>query len=181
MTSVISDVLAYNTDIEIFSFGVPHMKEKATLNYYLNGIIRPKKKLEELTKSEITESKLRESTALCERERELFREISLMRKYKKLPISSKDFVALNHGSFFADKKFMMEVLELLCDELKEQVATENKGPGVLLTGSTLAMGDSRILDMIEKSGGVVVVEEFDFVDSRFYSAAVLKTRVETFA
>jgi len=33
----ISDILDYNTDIEVFPFGVPHMKEESTLRYYLHG------------------------------------------------------------------------------------------------------------------------------------------------
>ena len=55
---------------------------------------------------------------------------------------------------------MVEVLESLRKELKEQAAPSGKGPRILLTGSTLAMGDYRILDLIEEAGGVVVIEEF---------------------
>ena len=156
----VSDVLDYNTDIEIFPFGVPHMKEKTTLNYYLHGITRLKAKLEELTGVEITESKLREAISLCNRERELLGKISLMRKSESVPISSKDFVALNHGSLLADKEFMVEILKSLYNELKKQAAPLSKGPRILLTGSTLALGDYKILDMVEEAGGLIVIEEF---------------------
>jgi len=156
----ISDVLDYNTDIEIFPFGVPHMKEKMTFDYYLYGITKLKAKLEELTGVEITESRLKEAISLCNRERELLRKISLMRKSEPLPISSRDFVALNHGSFLADKKVMLDILETLYNELKGQTAPSQEGPRILLTGSTLALGDYRILDLIEQAGGVVVIEEF---------------------
>jgi len=37
---------------------------------------------------------------------------------------------------------------------------KREGPRILLTGSTLAMGDSRIFNLIEDAGGDVVVEEF---------------------
>ena len=156
----ISDVLDYNTDIEIFPFGVPHMKERSALDYYLHGITKLKAKLEELTGVEITESKLREAISLCNRERELLREISLMRKSQPAPINSRDFVALNHGSFLADKKVMVESLESLYNELREQITPSHEGPRILLTGSTLAMGDSRILDLIDEAGGTIVIEEF---------------------
>jgi benzoyl-CoA reductase/2-hydroxyglutaryl-CoA dehydratase subunit BcrC/BadD/HgdB len=156
----ISDTLDCNTDIEVFPFGVPHMKEKSTVNYYLQGIIRLKAKLEELTGVEITEPKLLEAISLCNRERELLREISLMRKSESVPISSKDFVALNHGSFLADKKVTVDILESLVKELKEQAAPPSQGPRILLTGSTLALGDRRVLDIIEEAGGIVVIEEF---------------------
>ena len=55
----IMDVLDYHTNIDIFPFGVPHMKEGAAFDYYLYGIKRLKVKLEELNRVEITDSKLR--------------------------------------------------------------------------------------------------------------------------
>jgi benzoyl-CoA reductase/2-hydroxyglutaryl-CoA dehydratase subunit BcrC/BadD/HgdB len=156
----ISDILDYYTDIEIFPFGIPHMKEETTLKYYLHGITRLKARLEALTGSEITESKLREAIALCNRERELLKEISLMRKTKPAPISGKDFIALNHGSLLGDKKVIVDILESIYNKLKEPTAPSSEGPRILLTGSTLALGDYRILDIIEEAGGVVVIEEF---------------------
>jgi len=156
----ISDVLDYNTDIEIFPFGVPHTKETLAYNYYLQGINRLKEKLEELTGVEITESKLKESIHLCNRERELFRKISLMRKWGQIPINSIDFVALNHGSFFADKRLMVEILESVYNEIEGKTAPPREGPRILLTGSTLALGDSKILEITEEAGGVIVMEEF---------------------
>jgi benzoyl-CoA reductase/2-hydroxyglutaryl-CoA dehydratase subunit BcrC/BadD/HgdB len=156
----ISDIVDYNTDIKVFPFGVPHKKEKVALDYYLHGICKLKDKLENVTGVEITESKLREAIHLCNKERELLREISLARKSEPVAISSKDFVALNHGSFLADKRVMVETLESTCKELKEQAALHGQGPRILLTGSTLAQGDSKVHEIIEEAGGVVVMEEF---------------------
>jgi benzoyl-CoA reductase/2-hydroxyglutaryl-CoA dehydratase subunit BcrC/BadD/HgdB len=154
------DVLDYNTDLEVFPFGVPHTKDNLATSYYRHGITRLKKKLEEFTGTEITEPKLIEAIDLCNRERELFREISLMRKSRGIPIKSSDFVSLNHGSFLADKRVMVEVLESLVQELKEQTPEPGKDPRVLLTGPTIALGDSKILDLTEKANGVIVIEEF---------------------
>jgi len=156
----IMDVVDYNTDIDVFPFGVPHMKDTLATNYYLHGITRLKKKLEELTGVEITEPKLREAIELCNRERELLKEISLLRKTPSIPISSRDFVALNHGSFLADKRVMVDILESLVNELKGGAAQSQEGCRVLLTGSTLALGDGKVLDLTEEAGGVIVVEEF---------------------
>jgi len=156
----VMDVLDYNTEIEIFPYGVPHMKDELAGDYYLKGIIRLKGKLEEMTGAEITDARLKEAIELCNRERELFKEISLIRQARSVPISSRDFVALNHASFLADKKVMVEVLEELVKELKESAASPNDGPRVLLTGSTLALGDNKIHDLVDEAGGVIVVEEF---------------------
>jgi benzoyl-CoA reductase/2-hydroxyglutaryl-CoA dehydratase subunit BcrC/BadD/HgdB len=154
------DVLDYNTAIEIFPFGVPHTKDDPAFEYYLDGITRLKAKLEEVTGVEITDIKLKEAIDLCNRERELFRAISLARRSRKVPISSRDFIALGHGSFLADKQFMVEVLESVVKELEGQAVSLQEGPRILLTGSTMAHGDSKVIDLTEKAGGVIVIEEF---------------------
>jgi benzoyl-CoA reductase/2-hydroxyglutaryl-CoA dehydratase subunit BcrC/BadD/HgdB len=158
---VFSNAVGYDTpEIESFVFGVPHVKDEYALEYYLQGINRLKNKLEEFTGVEITESRLQESIRLCNRERELLKEISKMRKSDSLVVASSDFVALNHGSFLADKEVMVKILESFIEELKESPSPSKEGPRILFTGSTLAQGDSKVMDIIEAAGGVVVMEEF---------------------
>lgn len=156
----LTDVLCVHTDIDIFPYGVPHHKDEYAFEYYLHGITKLKERLEELTGVEITDARLRESIELCNRERALLKEISLMRKSDPGIISSKEFVMLNHASFIADKKFMVKTLESISKGLKEKSPAPIKGPKILLTGSTLAQGDSKVLDMLEDAGANVVIEEF---------------------
>lgn len=150
----------YTPEKELFVFGVPHVKDKLALEYYLQGISRLKEMLEDFTGVEITDSRLQESIELCNRERELFREISIMRKSGNCIVNSKDFVALHHSSFLADKKFMIDILESYIQEIKESSSLLKEGPRILLTGSTLARGDSKVMDIIEDIGGTIVMEEF---------------------
>lgn len=156
----ISDVLDYNTGIEIFPYGIPHTKDKLALNYYLQGITGLRERLEALTGAEITDSKLEASITLCNKERALLKEICLLRKGQSVPINCKEFVSLNHYSFLADKGFMVDILESVLEETRRKEALHNDSPRILLTGSTLAYGDETLIELIEESGGVVVVEEF---------------------
>lgn len=156
-----SNTLGYYTpEVDSFVFGVPHVKEKLALDYYLQGIRRLKQKLEEFTGVEITESRLKQSIELCNRERELLREISLMRRSENFAVISKDFVALNHGSYLADKEVMVDILESFIKEVKDRPSLSHNGSRILFTGSTLAQGDSKVMDIIEDTGGVIVMEEF---------------------
>lgn len=156
-----SNTLGYYTpEVESFVFGVPHVKEKLALDYYLQGIRRLKQKLEEYTGVEITESRLKQSIELCNRERELLREISLMRRSENFAVISKDFVALNHGSYLADKEVMVDILESFIKEVKDRPSLSHNGSRILFTGSTLAQGDSKVMDIIEDTGGVIAIEEF---------------------
>ena len=156
----VMDVLAYNTDMDIFPYGVPHTKDDCSLAYYRDGLMRLKTRLEELTGVEVTDSSLREAILLCNRERDLFRKISLMRKTGRVPLSSEDFVFLNHASFLAEKGVMVEVLEALYNELQSQEAPPQEDPRILLTGSTLALGDNKIHEIVKNAGGAIVMEEF---------------------
>lgn len=156
-----SNTLGYYTpEVDSFVFGVPHVKEKLALDYYLQGIRRLKQKLEEYTGVEITESRLKQSIELCNRERELLREISLMRRSENFAVISKDFVALNHGSYLADKEVMVDILESFIKEVKDRPSLSHNGSRILFTGSTLAQGDSKVMDIIEDTGGVIAIEEF---------------------
>jgi benzoyl-CoA reductase/2-hydroxyglutaryl-CoA dehydratase subunit BcrC/BadD/HgdB len=156
-----SNTLGYYTpEVESCVFGVPHVKDKIALDYYLKGISRLKKKLEDFTQIEITDYRLKQSIKLCNRERELFREISLMRKSDNFAVDSKDFVALNHGSFIADKEIMIDILESFIQEIKDNSPLPKDDPRIMFTGSTLARGDSKVMGIIEDSGGAIVMEEF---------------------
>jgi benzoyl-CoA reductase/2-hydroxyglutaryl-CoA dehydratase subunit BcrC/BadD/HgdB len=158
---VFSNSVGFDTpEKESFVFGVPHVKDETALGYYLQGIRRLKEKLEEFTGVEITDSKLKQSIELCNRERELFRDISQMRKSDNFAVNSKDFVALNHGSFLADKEIMVDILESFLKEAKDSQPLSKDGPRILLTVSTLARGDSKVMDIIKDTGGVIVMEEF---------------------
>jgi benzoyl-CoA reductase/2-hydroxyglutaryl-CoA dehydratase subunit BcrC/BadD/HgdB len=157
----LSDALAYHTNIDVFPFGIPHAKSEDGRQYYLHGLRKIIHKLEQITGIDLTEERLAEAVAQCNRERELLREISQMRKSDQTPISARDFVMINHASMLVDKAALIENLALLVEELKGAEPLAINGPRLLLTGSTLAMGDHKIIELIESSGGNVVVEEFD--------------------
>jgi benzoyl-CoA reductase/2-hydroxyglutaryl-CoA dehydratase subunit BcrC/BadD/HgdB len=145
---------------KIFRFGVPHRKTERALTYYLHGINAFKAEMEQETGAKITDHALREAIVLCNRERELFRKISLMRKTGPSPLKGSDFVRLLHASLWLDKGLMVKTLESLIEELEQQASPPKSGPRVLLTGSTLAYGDGKILSLIEEAGGAVVMEHF---------------------
>ncbi|MGI6462922.1 MAG: 2-hydroxyacyl-CoA dehydratase subunit D [Candidatus Scatomorpha sp.] len=155
----IADVVSVYTKINLFQFGVPRKKSLNGLEHYKLGLNRLKDKLEELTGNKITDEKLKKATDLCNRERELFKEISLMRKADELPISFKDYLSLHHSSMIADKEFMVAKLEKIVSNLKKQPHEKPEGPRILLTASTLAYGDAKVATLLEESGATVVIEE----------------------
>ncbi|MBN1460940.1 MAG: 2-hydroxyacyl-CoA dehydratase [Armatimonadetes bacterium] len=153
-------IVFYTPEIESFQFGVPHVKDELALGYYLDGLKRLKNKLEKLTGVGIGKQRLKKAIQLCNRERELFSQISMLRKADGNVVPSRDFIALHHGSFLADKEVMVEILESYLEEAEGREPLADNVPRILLTGSTLASGDTKLLDLIEDCGGMVVMEEF---------------------
>ncbi len=156
----IADCFNFFADDNVFRFGVPHQKDEHAFEYYLAGLHSLKNKLEEFTGNKIENGRLREAIGLCNRMRELLKEISLLRRSKRPPITGYEFVKLNHASFVADKPAFIDALESIHQELRERPQSGTEGPRILLTGSTLAMGDYKVLEMTEEAGASIVIEEF---------------------
>jgi benzoyl-CoA reductase/2-hydroxyglutaryl-CoA dehydratase subunit BcrC/BadD/HgdB len=155
----VADCWDFYTDVDVFRFGVPHNKDEDAFNYYLEGLHLLRERLENLTGIKISDERLKETIDLCNRERGLLKEISLLRQCEPPAITGKEFIRLNHASFYADKASFVEILGALLEELRKE-GPQLKGPRVLLTGSTLALGDYKVLDLLESAGASVVIEEF---------------------
>jgi len=156
----IADCFNFFTDTNVFRFGVPHQKDEYAFEYYLTGLHAFKNKLEEFTGNKIEDSKLREAIDASNRMRELLKEISLLRLSERPPITGLEFAKLNHASFIADRAVLTDALKSINKELKQKPPSGTNGPRILLTGSTLAMGDYKVLEIAENAGANIVVEEF---------------------
>jgi benzoyl-CoA reductase/2-hydroxyglutaryl-CoA dehydratase subunit BcrC/BadD/HgdB len=157
---ILSDAWEFYRLGEIFKLGVPHRKTGRASRYYLYGINALKNKLEAYTGQKVTDENLHETIRLCNRERALFRKIGGLRKRAALPLSGRDFIRLLHASLWLDKRIMVEILESLIQEMGNLELQPGTGPRILLTGSTLAHGDAKVIRLVEDAGGNVVMEHF---------------------
>ncbi len=156
----VADCFNFFAEANVFRFGVPHQKDEHAFEYYLAGLRAFRDKLEEFTGNKIEDGKLREAIDLCNRMRGLLKDISVLRRSEQPPVTGREFVKLNHASFVADKSVLNDALDSIHQELRGKPPSAPKGPRILLTGSTLAMGDYKVLEMAEEAGASVVVEEF---------------------
>jgi benzoyl-CoA reductase/2-hydroxyglutaryl-CoA dehydratase subunit BcrC/BadD/HgdB len=156
----IADSWDFYSEVEVLRVGVPHAKTKHALRYYREGLHVAKERLEKLTGTKITGQRLREEIDLSNEMRHLLREISLMRKSDPSRIGGRDFMELNHACLYGDKKIMLERLKSFYKEQQEREVLPAMGPRVLLTGSTLALGDDKVVELLEGRGASIVIEEF---------------------
>ncbi len=156
----IADSWDFYADVEVFRFGVPHVKASHGFEYYKEGLNLLKERLESFTGNHITDSRLREEITLANKMRGLFKEISLTRRAEHPPISGKQFIKLIHDSYYTDRYAMIDALESLYQRLKATRPSGPVKPRVLLAGSTMAMGDYKMVDLLEEAGASIVIESF---------------------
>lgn len=156
-----ADMWSFYTDTPVFRLGIPHEYDSDFGLEYYGGMLKMlKERLEDLTGNQIKDAKVREAIALYNRMRELLKEISLLRKAPRPPLSTLDFIKINHASCYADPAFMVEVLTSLKEELKESKKRPTpKEPRLLLIGPNIALGDYKVLELVEEAGGNIVIEE----------------------
>lgn len=156
---IVADTWDTFTDVEVFRFGVPHVKLESALEFYEDGLRLFKERLERLTGNEITDEKLRGQIELANRERELLSQLSEMRKAEHPPITGKEFIMLNHASLILDRSVIVPLLEEALAELNGKEGPTIDGPRLMIMSTTLAHGDYRVLDMVAQASGQVVIEE----------------------
>lgn len=157
----VAEIWEYQGDMEIFKLGVPHQTDgDLELEYFTDRLHVMKERIEAFTGSRITDEKIGDAIDLYNRMRELLREISLMRRSPDPPLSTLDFVRLNHVSFYADPVFMVDLLHSLYTEWKDRhAAMDSRRPRLLLAGPSLGHGDYNILKLVDAAGGEIVIEE----------------------
>ena len=155
----LADAFSFYVGLDTFRYGVPHDKDEDVTRYYLEGLHLLKEKLEQVTGNRIEDQKLIEAIEEYNRMRELLKSISDLRKSLSPPISGKEFAWLNHASYLVDVSVLNRCLESIYRELKDKHGPTPKKRFVLL-GSTLAMDDVKIFDIVEAYGAAIVMEEF---------------------
>lgn len=157
---LIADSFSYFAGWDTYRVGVPHDKLEEHVAYYKFHLQNLKAKLEELTGNTITDEKLKAEIEIGNKRRSLLKAISYLRIGADPVISSKDYVALHHGSFHADRDVYIEILQDVYDELKaKRVEGITKRPRVMLIASTLALGDNRIHEIMDETDSEIVCEE----------------------
>jgi benzoyl-CoA reductase/2-hydroxyglutaryl-CoA dehydratase subunit BcrC/BadD/HgdB len=158
----VSEILEFHGDIEIFKLGVPHdYNGDDELAYFNDNLYKMKYKLEELTGKTINNDQIANSINEFNKIRELLRKLSVLRRISPPSLRGSEFIKLNHASFLLDSKIIIHLLEDIYENIeKKQPSLEKpKNPRILLMGPNIAVDDYEILQLIEKTGSDIVVEE----------------------
>lgn len=150
-------------DLPVHKVGVPTDWDRDfAQEYYYKELLEFKQRLEELTGNTISDDKLQHYLVLFKEMRSILRDIDALRKKDSPPLGGKDFIHLNHNSFFTEPQFAIEKLKEIYNELKDAPGKFAKdSPRILMVGHSVAVGDYIVVDKIEELGAVIVNEIMD--------------------
>jgi benzoyl-CoA reductase/2-hydroxyglutaryl-CoA dehydratase subunit BcrC/BadD/HgdB len=157
-----TDLMEY-LKLPTLRIGVPNDWEKdLSFEYYRKGLVRLRRRLEDLTGSPVSDEALKEAIRSVNAVRSALEGIGGLRKRHPPPIGGYDFIRLNHASFASDIGEAVPRLRRLFEERKSgESPFSEKAPRVLVAGRVIAMGDYAVPRLIEESGGVIVAEMLD--------------------
>lgn len=148
---------------EVFVLELPNRQSKFGLKLWKEEIIRFKEYLEERFHMVITDEMLREATYISNENRRAMKDLYEVMKLDPPPITGKELFTVLYGNKFQlDFKNVPKRLNALREKILEEY---EKGPKmerrsrILVTGCPMGGDSSKLIDVIESNGGVIVAFE----------------------
>jgi len=133
--------------------------DEGAFEHWLVELAKLKAELERRFGVEITDDKLRDAIKTMNRERALRRSLAELMKSDPPPMTGRELIDLKSSisGLCADLAQYEKALETLPG--RDPFAGAERPVRVLMTGVPMAHGAERVLEIVEKSGGVVVAQE----------------------
>ena len=155
---------------------LPQMKRPEDRVLWRTEIERLVTRLEEVSGRKLTAENLASAIKEVNDKRRALQRLNAARKASPVPISGKDALLAVQVAFYDDVPRFTAMVNKIADELEARVAAGEgvapaNAPRVLVTGTPMSVPNWKVYDVIEKAGGVVVMEEM-CTGSRYYSKLV---------
>jgi predicted CoA-substrate-specific enzyme activase len=129
-------------------------------NFFREEILNFKDDLGQLTGKPVQDEEVRHQITLYNRARGLLKQISEFRKRADPTITGKEFLDLVRGYYYLPVEKLIKSLEQVHRHLKDVPKRNGKPLRLMISGSVMADGDRRLLDIIEgELGARVVIED----------------------
>jgi benzoyl-CoA reductase/2-hydroxyglutaryl-CoA dehydratase subunit BcrC/BadD/HgdB len=162
-------------DIPVFSVGVPKVSNRFrtrehTSKYFKNELTRLKRDIEILTGKKITNKRLKESIRFYNLMRSRMRRLYDYLNIGSSQISWREIFRISHIGYLIDRtEFLNEITNILKQLRTMTSSIERNEKQIRLTvyGSILTLEDTKVLDIVEGSGGKIVADAL-CTGSRFW-------------
>lgn len=142
---------------------LPNKQSPEGYKIYKKEILRLKETLEKQFEVTIAEEKVREAVRERNEERKALKRLYQLMKKDPAPMLGDDLYKVLYGATFKfDKKQSTEEIHAICDKIEKEYEEGKhlkKRPRILVTGSPISGGASKVIRAIEDNGGVVVTFE----------------------
>jgi len=129
-------------------------------NFFREEILNFKDDLGQLTGKPVQDEEVRHQIVLYNRARSLLKQISEFRKRANPAITGKEYLDLVRGYYYLPVEKLIKSLEQVHRHLKDVPNRTGKPLRLMISGSVMADGDRRLLDIIEgELGARVVIED----------------------
>ncbi len=167
-------------DVPVHVMNLPQMKRKKDVKAWAEEIADFKAVVEKETGNEVTAEKLAASIKLINDKRRALARLYELRKNDKLPISGLDCLLISQIAFYDDPARNAMMINKLCDELDQRVADgvsvfKEGTKRIMITGTPMAIPNWKLHNIVETSGGAVVVEE-TCTGTRYFERLVDETK-----
>lgn len=148
---------------EIWVMELPSRQSEMGLKLWKEEIIRFKEYLEEKFHVVITENMLREAIHIANENRKAIKNLYEIMKLDPPPMTGKELFKVLYGNKYQfDFREIPEQLHNLREKILEQYKENfelKRKPRILITGCPMGGDSSKLIDIVEENGGVIVAFE----------------------
>jgi len=142
------------------------------LKYFLSELRKFGKFMEGVTGTMVSSDALRREIRSANETKRLLHRLFALRRRDPPPITGSEILSVMQKQFFLSPDQFRQGVSELCDEMEHTMPDARAGPRIMISGCPMAAGNTKVPDIIEQKGGVIVVEEsctgtrsfWDFVD-----------------
>ncbi|PWC40428.1 2-hydroxyglutaryl-CoA dehydratase [Azospirillum sp. TSO22-1] len=149
--------------------------EESSRAFFRDEIAHFRDDVADLAGRPVTEDDVREQIVLFNKARRLIRKFSDLRKRPKPPLSGRDFLELVRGFYYLKPDALLAAYEPLYRKLSRSRGKGDGRPRLMISGSEMADGDRRLVELIEEDIGAHIVAEDHCTGLRPFTYTVCET------
>ncbi|HEY3272148.1 MAG TPA: double-cubane-cluster-containing anaerobic reductase [Methanocella sp.] len=145
----------------VYVMDLPQMPEmSAAQAYYLSELERFRGFLEEMTGEQVTDARLREEIRSANETRRLLRRLFDYRKSDSPPLTGLETLKVMQKQFFMAPVDFRAGISALCEEIEHTtIPAGERKPRIMIAGCPMSSGNTKVPEIIEGRGAIIVVEE----------------------
>jgi benzoyl-CoA reductase/2-hydroxyglutaryl-CoA dehydratase subunit BcrC/BadD/HgdB len=157
-------------------YSLPKLRlEPDSRKFFRDELLVFRSDLEELTGKKISDSDVHEQIVLRNKLRRVLKKFSELRKRITPVLTGRKYLDLVRGYYYLAPEELLQTYEHLYHQLRETPDRGKKPVRVMMSGSIIADGDRRLIEIIEKGTGARVVVEDHCTGVRPFNHTIRET------